>query len=252
VAGRKKAGRLRRRLRAGAARTRRRWVRRAVRLGALAARLVLALVLLSVVAVLALRWIPPPTSMFMVRARLAGQPPLGWHWVDWERIAPDAAVAVIASEDQRFRVHRGFDLHAIGDALEEWDQRGRLRGASTISQQVAKNLFLWPGQSWLRKALEAYYTGLIELIWPKRRILEVYLNVAQFGPGVFGVHAASTRFFDKPPARLTPYEAALLAAVLPSPRRLRADRPSPYVQQRVHWILGQMSQLGGRGYLRGL
>jgi monofunctional glycosyltransferase len=172
-----------------------------------------------------------------------------YQWVDLEKISPNAALAVIAAEDQQFPFHTGFDLKSIREAVRENAHRKRPRGASTISQQVAKNLFLWNGGGYVRKALEAWFTVLIELLWPKERILEVYLNVAQFGRGVFGVEAASQAFWRKPAARLSRTEAATLAAVLPNPIRFRADRPSRYVQSRRDWILGQMSGLGGREYL---
>jgi monofunctional biosynthetic peptidoglycan transglycosylase len=172
-----------------------------------------------------------------------------YEWVDFGKISPNAAIAVIAAEDQQFPFHRGFDLESIRDAMEENAKRKRPRGASTLSQQVAKNLFLWNGGGYVRKAVEAWFTVLIELMWPKERILEVYLNIAQFGRGVFGVEAASQKFFRKPAARLTRAEAATLAAVLPNPIRMRADRPSRYVESRRDWILGQMSGLGGREYL---
>ncbi len=159
-------------------------------------------------------------------------------------------LAVIASEDQRFADHHGFDLDSIQDAVEDHERGRRLRGASTISQQVAKNVFLWPGRSFVRKGLEAYFTVLIEALWPKRRILEVYLNVAEFGDGLFGVEAASQRYFKKPASRLSLEEAAVLAAVLPNPHRLRAGRPSAYVEERRDWILRQMDQLGGVAYMQ--
>ncbi len=168
-----------------------------------------------------------------------------YQWTDWEAIAPHAALAVIASEDQKFPDHHGFDVEAIQMAIDDARDGGRLRGASTISQQTAKNLFLWPGRSLFRKGLEAYLTILIELCWNKQRIVEVYLNVAEFGDGLFGITAASERFFGKAPAELTADDAALLAAVLPSPGRLRADDPSPYVQERQAWIRRHMRQLGG-------
>jgi len=174
-----------------------------------------------------------------------------YKWVDWPDLSPNVALAVIASEDQRFFAHRGFDLDAIADAIDTFQAGGRLRGASTISQQVAKNLFLWPGRSLLRKGLEAYFTVLIEMLWPKRRILEVYLNIAELGPGVYGVGAASHRFFAKRPGALAPEEAALLAAVLPNPRRLDAQSPSHYVRERQRWILRQMRQLGGIAHVAG-
>jgi monofunctional biosynthetic peptidoglycan transglycosylase len=163
--------------------------------------------------------------------------------VDLPEISRFAALAVVAAEDQRFPLHHGFDFAEIGEALEERGN-GRLRGASTISQQVAKNLFLWQGRSFVRKGLEAWLTLWIELLWPKRRILEVYLNLAELGPGVFGVEAASRRTFGKPAARLEAEEAALLAAVLPNPVRYRADAPSSYVRHRAARIRREMDRLG--------
>lgn len=210
--------------------------------------LLLALVIvLTLGSVLLLRWVDPPTSAFMVRERLTR--PVQHRWVDWPQISPQIKVAVIAAEDQKFPAHHGFDLDSINDALADRERGRRVRGASTISQQVAKNLFLWPGQSWLRKGLEAYFTVLIETLWPKRRILEVYLNLAEFGTGVFGVGAASEVYFGKRPARLNAPDAALLAAVLPSPKRMRVKSPSRYVRSRQQWILGQMRGLGGVGLL---
>ena len=215
-------------------------------------------VVLSVGTVLVLRWIDPPTSAFMIRERLAVPStgakayPIRNRWVDDANISPQLKVAVIASEDQNFPQHYGFDLKSINDALVERQRGRRVRGASTISQQVAKNLFLWPQQSWLRKGLEAYFTVLIETLWPKQRILEVYLNVAEFGRGVFGVGAAADVYFHKSAARLNAYDAALLAAVLPSPKRMRVNAPSSYVRERQQWILGQMRGLGGTGLLQEL
>jgi len=226
--------------------------------GRLLGTILLVFLLLTVLPVIALRWLDPPTTAFMLQqglgARLGGHRDfqLRYHWIDADSISAHAGVAVVAAEDQRFPHHRGFDLAAIADARRDHERGGRLRGASTITQQVAKNLFLWPERSWVRKGLEAYFTVLIETLWPKRRILEVYLNVAEFGDGIYGVRAASETYFHKPPARLQPAEAALLAAVLPNPLRLRADRPSAYVRERRDWILQQMEQLGGPAYLRGL
>jgi monofunctional biosynthetic peptidoglycan transglycosylase len=208
--------------------------------------------------VLLLRWLHPLTSAFMLQgaaqAALTGERGYRteFQWASLEQISPHAAIAVIASEDQQFPFHAGFDFDSIRDAVRASERGRRLRGASTISQQVAKNLFLWPGRSLVRKGLEAYFTVLIEALWPKERILEMYLNVAQFGDGVYGVQAAAHRFWRKPAARLTSEEAALLAAVLPNPLRLHADRPSRYVLERREWILGQMRELGGAGYLRAL
>ena len=194
--------------------------------------------------VLPLRWINPATTAFMVQHWVMSAAPY-YHWTDWDDISPHAAVAVIAAEDQTFFEHRGFDVDSIQDALAEAQQGGRVRGASTISQQVSKNLFLWPGRSVTRKGLEAYVTVFVELFWPKRRILEVYLNVAEFGDGIYGIAAASDHFFDTVPARIDADQAALLAAVLPNPKRLKVDEPSVYVRERQAWIRTQMIQLGG-------
>ncbi len=158
-------------------------------------------------------------------------------------------LAVVAAEDQKFPYHFGFDVAAMVDAWQAHQGGKRLRGASTISQQVAKNLFLWPSRSMARKAIEAYFTVLIELLWPKRRILEVYLNLAEFGHDRFGVAAASQTFFAKLPGKLTSREAALLAAVLPNPQQVRVEHPSADVLKRQTWILRQMRQLGGTAYL---
>jgi len=162
------------------------------------------------------------------------------------------ARAVIASEDQRFLAHHGFDFDQLQIALDEHRAGDELRGASTITQQVAKNLFLWSGRSFVRKGLEAYFTVLLEACWPKQRILEVYLNVVELGDGVFGVEAAARRFFGVSASALSAEQAALLAAVLPNPRKLLADRPSSYVRSRQSWILGQMRLLETRGHYRGL
>nr|WP_147200018.1 monofunctional biosynthetic peptidoglycan transglycosylase [Pantoea sp. CCBC3-3-1] len=169
-------------------------------------------------------------------------------WVGMDDISSWMPLAVIASEDQKFPTHWGFDVQAIQSVLDNED--GHLRGASTLSQQTAKNVFLWDGRSWVRKGLEAGLTVGIETVWTKRRILTVYLNVAEFGHGVFGVEEASRRYFHKPASRLTMSEAALLAAVLPNPIRFRADAPSAYVRQRQQWILRQMRQLGGESFLQ--
>lgn len=195
------------------------------------------------------RWLPVPATAFMLRD---SEPERQHDWVPWSEISRHAAVAVIAAEDQKFLEHDGFDFEAIDQALTDAQRGRRLRGASTISQQVAKNLFLWPRQSWVRKGLEAWFTLWIELLWPKQRILEVYLNSAEFGRGIWGVEAASRHFFGKPAARLNRPEAALLAAVLPNPRRFRVANPSPYVRQRQDWILWQMRMLQGAGLLKPL
>jgi len=217
----------------------------------------LVVLVLTIAPVLALRWVPPPTSAFMLRRSLANLvsrqgAPIRYHWTGWAQISPSMRVAVVAAEDQKFPRHWGFDFESIAEAIEDQGPRRRVRGASTITQQVARNLFLWPGRSYVRKGLEAYFTVLLELFWPKRRILEVYLNVAEFGDGTHGVYAAAKTFFGKHPSELTPSEAALLAAVLPHPKHLHANTPSPYVEERARWIEEQMEQLGGPTYLRTL
>jgi len=160
-------------------------------------------------------------------------------------------LAVIASEDQRYPLHSGLDIEAIRDALEERERKGRLRGASTITQQTAKNLFLWPGKNLFRKGLEAWFAVWMELLLDKRRILELYLNIVEFGPGIYGVEAASQRYFGKSALKLQDWEASRLAAVLPNPYRFSVSRPSPYILQRGRWIRRQMRQLGA-GYLKQL
>jgi monofunctional biosynthetic peptidoglycan transglycosylase len=234
----------------------RRGLARTILRGVLIGLVAWAAVTLAVI--VAFRWIDPPFTAFMlegrVRALFSSEPGYEFRheWRDWNRIGKNAAVAVVASEDQNFPYHHGFDFKQIDRALEERERGRRVRGASTISQQVAKNLFLWPGQSWVRKGLEAGITVLIEALWSKQRILEVYLNVAEFGRGTYGVQAASRRFFRKDAANLTAADAALLAAVLPAPRRFKADAPSGYVRRRQAWILHQMAALGGTSYLAGL
>ena len=205
----------------------------------------------SILLVLLLRWINPLFTAFMAEAQVAA-----WmsrdssyvfrhSWVDLDRISPNLPLAVVASEDQKFPEHWGFDVAAIEKAYALNQHNHKVRGASTISQQVAKNLFLWSGRSYFRKGLEAYFTVLIEGLWPKRRILEIYLNIAEFGYGTYGAEAAAQRFFHKPASRLTRGDAAVLAAVLPNPQHYSAAAPSRYVQQRREWILGQMQALGG-------
>jgi monofunctional biosynthetic peptidoglycan transglycosylase len=201
--------------------------------------------------VLLLRWLNPPFSAFMAETTLSA-----WisrdstyqfrhHWVDLGKISPNLPLAVVASEDQKFPDHWGFDVEAIEKAYAMNRHSHRVHGASTISQQVAKNLFLWSGRSYFRKGLEAYFTVLIEASWSKRRILEMYLNIAEFGYGTYGAEAAAERFYHKPAARLTRGDAALLAAVLPNPQQLLVSAPSRYLEQRRGWILEQMQALGG-------
>ncbi|HSD15941.1 MAG TPA: monofunctional biosynthetic peptidoglycan transglycosylase [Thermomonas sp.] len=226
----------------------------------------------SVLQVLLLRFVDPPFSAFMVSRQLDAWLDgdsgfrIAHDWRDFERISPNLPLALVASEDQNFANHHGFDFAAIEKAqahnekmVERAEKRGkpvrRLRGASTISQQTAKNLFLWQGSGptrWLRKGLEVWYTALIEVLWPKQRILEVYANIAEFGDGVYGGQAAARSFFRKDAARLSTAEAARLAAVLPSPKRYSASRPGPYVQRRTRAIERQMRAIGGSAYLRTL
>lgn len=214
------------------------------------------MLLLSVLLVAILRFVDPWTSSVILRARLdswsddeKGVLHVKRRWRDFDQISPQLALAVIASEDQRFPEHSGFDFKQIQKAMDDAERGRRSRGASTITQQVAKNVFLWNGRSWARKGLEAWFTLLIELLWPKQRILEVYLNIAEFGPGIYGAEAAAQEFFHKPAKSLGRAEAARLAAVLPSPRRMRAGRPSAYVQTRQRQIETQMAALGGTSYL---
>ena len=225
--------------------------------------------LASILQVLVLRFVDPPFSAFMLARQLQAVGEGDWNfrvaydWRDLDAISASLPVALVAAEDQNFGVHHGFDFKAIEKArahnermIARAEKRNapvkRLRGASTISQQLAKNLFLWSGRSWLRKGIEAWYTVLLETLWPKYRILEVYANVAEFGDGVYGAQAAARSFFRKDAIRLTPAESARLAAVLPNPRRYSAARPGPYVQRRSNNIQRQMRHLGGSAWLRTL
>ena len=219
--------------------------------------LLILFLVFSIGLVVTFRWVPPPTSSLMLQTYFARRayapdakgPAYAYQWTPYTAMSPALPLAVIAAEDQRFPNHYGFDMTEIQQALRDyWEGKG-LRGASTISQQVAKNLYLWSDRNLLRKGLEAWFTILLETFWSKRRILEVYLNIAQFGVGVFGVGAASQHYFGKPPAALTAAEAALLAAALPGPVIYRVEQPSPYVRQRQQWILRHMNQLGGVRYL---
>ncbi len=217
-------------------------------------RLVLACFLcvaLSVGAVLALRWVNPPiTAVMLLQPGRVGE--IDYTWVDRDAIAWDAARAVIASEDQRFADHHGIDFVSLDRALEAYSDGDGLRGASTITQQVAKNLFLWQGRSFARKALEAYFAVLLELCLTKERILEIYLNVAELGPQVFGVEAAAEAYFGTSASALDLEQAALLAAVLPNPHRLLAARPSDYVRERQAQIVQEVELLESRGHYRGI
>jgi monofunctional biosynthetic peptidoglycan transglycosylase len=214
--------------------------------------LAIAFMVLSVLLVLPWRWLPVPTSSFMVQSVFRNGQFYEYTWVSTANISPEMKLAAIAAEDQRFPDHHGFDLDSLQQAIADYQQGGDLRGASTISQQVAKNLYLWSGRSLFRKGLEAWFTVLIELMWSKQRILEVYLNVAQFSPQVFGVEVASQKFFGYPASNLTAEESALLAAVLPGPELYEVNQPSAVVLDHQYWILRQMNQLGGIVYLQRL
>lgn len=224
------------------------------RIKVLIAKVLLAWLGIWLAGIVVFAFLPVPFSAVMVERQLgawfSGRFDYVAHsdWVSMDEISPWMALAVIASEDQKFPEHWGFDVDAIQKVLDN-DGSEQMRGASTLSQQTAKNLFLWDGRSWVRKGLEAGLTVGIETVWTKRRILTVYLNIAEFGNGVFGVEEASQRYFHKPASRLTISEAALLAAVLPNPIRFRADAPSGYVRMRQQWIMRQMRQLGGEGFL---
>jgi monofunctional biosynthetic peptidoglycan transglycosylase len=217
----------------------------------------LVFALLSTALVLTLRYVNPPTSAFIIEAQIdewfgsgASTYHLRQQWRDISDISPQAAIAVVASEDQQFPFHSGFDVGQIRKAMAEAETGRRSRGASTISQQVAKNLFLWSGHSYVRKGMEACFTVLMEWLWPKQRILEIYLNIAQFGRGIYGVEAAARTYYHHDARTISASEAALLAAVLPNPSRLRVDAPSRYVQWRRAEIMGQMQALGGPAWLK--
>ena len=204
----------------------------------------------TVVTALFFRFVPVPFSALMAQRRVQSwfrdKPYISrHHWVSLDDIAPSMGVAVIAAEDQNFPEHFGFDWKAIEKAVEHNEKSRRKRGASTVSMQTAKNLFLWETRSWVRKGFEAYFTLLLETTWSKRRILEVYLNIVEFGDGIYGVEAASRTYFGKPAKRLTASESALLAAVLPNPHKFRVNAPSDHVRSRQEWIMRQMRQLGG-------
>jgi len=202
---------------------------------------------LTVFLVLPLRWMPPLTSSFMLQnwfAQKSISADVHYDWVSRENISRRAALAVLAAEDQKFFSHRGFDVESIRKVWKGNGKGRQVRGASTISQQVAKNLWLWPARSWFRKGLEAWFTLWVELLWPKERILEVYLNIAQFGPHIFGVEAAGQSFFRKPAAALNEPETALLAAVLPNPNLFKVHNPSRYTRRRQAWIQRQARWLG--------
>lgn len=212
-------------------------------------------VVITATQVLVLRWVPPVTSAFMIDRQLEAYGDGDWgfrpsyEWKSWEKLSPSLPISLVAAEDQKFPHHNGFDFQAIDKAMANNSRGRKVRGASTITQQVAKNLFLWGGRSYVRKALEAWYTVLIELFWPKQRILEVYANIAEFGDGVYGAESAAKKYFGKSAARLNGAESARLAAVLPNPKVYSVRKPGSYVQRRARWIERQVRRLGGASYL---
>lgn len=212
---------------------------------------------ISVLMVLSLRWINPIGTVLMVERKVESwqmkQPiSLKREWVDWDDISDYLKLAVIASEDQNFPTHHGFDFDAIQQALQHNAKGGRLRGASTISQQVAKNIFLWSGRSWLRKGVEVWFTAWLEVLWGKERVLEIYLNSAEWGEGIFGAEAAAQYYFHVPAKNLTKEQASLLAAVLPNPRVWNPAKPTAYIRSRSMFIRKQMDNLGGVSFLKKL
>jgi monofunctional glycosyltransferase len=211
----------------------------------------------TVLSVFAMRWINPVTSSIMIQRQISGLfdgefELVKYHWVDYDDVSKFMPIAIVAAEDQNFPNHFGFDFKQIKKALKENKRGRRVRGASTITQQVAKNLFLWEGKSFVRKGIEAYFTLLIELLWDKKRILEVHMNIAEMGDKIFGVGTASVAYFKKPSAKLTISQAALLAAVLPNPKKYSVVKPSGYVRGRQSWIIRQINSLGGAEYLKDL
>lgn len=215
-------------------------------------RIVLLFILIlfatSVGFVLLYKYINPPVTPLMVIRYFDGSG-VKKKWKDYDEISGNMKLSVIAAEDQKFAEHGGFDFESIQDAIVDRLDGDELRGASTITQQTAKNVFLWPGRSWTRKGTEAYFTFLIETLWSKKRILEVYLNVIETGDGIYGAEAASQTYFGKPASNLSPGEAALITAALPNPRLMSPGAPSDYMNRRMNWIMGQMKNLGGRSYL---
>lgn len=209
-------------------------------------RIFLILFIAQLLYILLLKWVNPPTTLTMIGSRISllgtGRA-FRQTWVDYDHISPEAKLAVMASEDQLFPVHDGFDFKAIERAIRHNERSRHIRGASTISQQVARNVFLWQGRNWLRKGLEVYFTFMIEKIWGKKRILEVYLNVAQLGNGIFGIQAAAEQYYGIPAWKLDREQAAMIAAVLPNPVRYRVKPPSKFTLWRQEHLLVQMRNL---------
>ncbi|WP_083253230.1 monofunctional biosynthetic peptidoglycan transglycosylase [Flavivirga aquatica] len=212
-------------------------------------KLLFWIVVLSIGLVVLFKYVPVPITPLMVIRYFENETAhkknnFQHDWVPIDKISKKIQLAVICSEDQKFKKHNGFDIAAIERAYKNNKTGKRIKGGSTISQQTAKNVFLWPERSWLRKGLETYFTFLIEKIWTKERILEVYLNSIEMGDGIYGAEAASQYWFNKPAVKLTAYEAAAIASILPNPRRYRANPASVYIQKRKEWIVSQMHFYG--------
>lgn len=220
----------------------------------LIAKITIWFVGLSLFSVIVFKWVPVPVTPLMlirtVQQITSGQKVILKHdWIPMKKISPHMQLAAVCSEDQNFFTHHGIDFKAIEKARNESKKKnGRLRGASTISQQTAKNVFLWPQRSWVRKGLEVWFTGLIELIWGKKRILEVYLNSIEMGNGIYGAEAAAKSYFGVKASALSKYQATAIIAILPSPRKWNARNPGPYVQSRIDWINRQMKLHGPLPY----
>lgn len=212
---------------------------------------ILWFIAISVFSVIFFRWVPVPITPLMVircvEQKMDGKDlKLSKTWKPLEKISPSLQLAVVCAEDQNFLTHNGFDFAAIQKAIKHNEISKRKRGASTISQQVAKNVFLWNGRSWVRKGFEVYFTFLIETIWSKERIMEVYLNVIEMGKGIYGAEAASQEYFNRSAIKITKQQAATIAVILPSPLRYNAKNPSGFLQGRINWTLNQMNHWGGK------
>ncbi|MDO5979038.1 monofunctional biosynthetic peptidoglycan transglycosylase [Flavivirga spongiicola] len=218
-------------------------------------KIILWFFIVSIGLVFLYKWVPVPITPLMVIRHLENsdvkKETLWKHdWVSIDAISKNLQLAVICSEDQNFLIHKGFDIKAIEKAYENNKKGKRLKGASTITQQTAKNVFLWPQRSWFRKGLEVYFTFLIEWVWTKERIIEVYLNSIEMGHGIYGAEAASKYWFKKPASKLSQLEAAAIAAILPNPRVYKANPASNYIQSRKTWIVKQMNYFGPLDYLK--
>ena len=219
----------------------------------IAKKVLIGLMLFSVFLILLMRWVNPWGSMLMVERKIAN-----WNinqqriWKDWDQISDNIKIAVIAAEDQQFANHWGFDFKAINRALNYNKNNRKIRGASTITQQVAKNIFLWSSRNWIRKGVESWFTVWIELIWSKQRTLEIYLNSVEWGEGIFGIEVASRHYFGVSAKQLTKEQASLLAAILPNPRKWSPVNPNIFTQKKAKWILGQMENLDTKKYLKKL